>query len=161
MSYNIFRIFGYLLEPVLSDLVETEKHANSFVAYCMWPGKRPGFLWHHVSSILWSFASCSLMLLFAVMVSFVAQSITVHCICLSTSSKCWPDYPWSHCHVGFAVCHMTILHNFSIFTDGWGVSWFIVIVVAAGGFVVLHCVCLWVFLTLFHQILTIWAQKNP
>ena len=24
MSYNIFRNFGYLLEPVLSDLVETE-----------------------------------------------------------------------------------------------------------------------------------------
>ena len=35
MSYNIFRNFGYLLEPVLSDLVETEKHANSFVAYCI------------------------------------------------------------------------------------------------------------------------------
>ena len=34
MSYNIFRNFGYLLEPVLGDLVETEKHANSFVAYC-------------------------------------------------------------------------------------------------------------------------------
>ena len=34
MSYNIFRNFGYLLEPVLSDLVETETHANSFVAYC-------------------------------------------------------------------------------------------------------------------------------
>ena len=32
MSYNIFRNFGYLLEPVLSDLVETEKHVNSFVA---------------------------------------------------------------------------------------------------------------------------------
>ena len=35
MSYNIIRNFGYLLEPVLSDLVETEKHANSFIAYCM------------------------------------------------------------------------------------------------------------------------------
>ena len=35
MSYNIFRNFGYLLEPVLSDLVETEKHANGFVAYCI------------------------------------------------------------------------------------------------------------------------------
>ena len=35
MSYNIFRVFGYLLEPVSSDLVETEKHAHSFVAYCI------------------------------------------------------------------------------------------------------------------------------
>ena len=31
MSYNIFRNFGYLLEPVLSDLVETEKHANGLL----------------------------------------------------------------------------------------------------------------------------------
>ena len=37
MSYNIFRNFGYLLEPVLSDLVETEKHVNGFVAYCIYP----------------------------------------------------------------------------------------------------------------------------
>ena len=35
MSYNTFRNFEYLLEPVLSDLVETAKHANGFVAYCM------------------------------------------------------------------------------------------------------------------------------
>ena len=35
MSYNFFRNFGYLLEPVLSDLVETAKHANGFVAYCI------------------------------------------------------------------------------------------------------------------------------
>ena len=35
MSYNIFKNFGYLLEPVSSDLVETETHVNSFVAYCI------------------------------------------------------------------------------------------------------------------------------
>ena len=44
MSYNIFRNFGYLLEPVSSDLVETEKHANGFVAYCISPSSRTRLL---------------------------------------------------------------------------------------------------------------------
>ena len=48
MSYNIFRNVGYLLEPVLSDLVETEKHANSFVAYCTW------VLFKHHYSMVWA-----------------------------------------------------------------------------------------------------------
>ena len=58
----------------------------------MWLGNRPGFLWHHLSFIPQSFASSSLMLVFAT-VSFVAQLIMVHCVCLSSSSRCWPGWP--------------------------------------------------------------------
>ena len=59
----------------------------------MWVENMPGFSWHHVSSIPWSFVLCSSMLVFATMVAFMAQLIMVCCVCLSSSSRCWPDWP--------------------------------------------------------------------
>ena len=58
----------------------------------------------------------------------------------------------------------SLFHKFSpyfwISSDGQGVLWLIVVVVALGGFVVVHCVCSWVFLTAFCQIASILSSKK-
>ena len=59
----------------------------------MWSGNIPGLSQHHLSSISWSFASCSSLLLFVAMASFMAQLITVHCVSQLSISKCWPGWP--------------------------------------------------------------------
>ena len=51
----------------------------------IWVGNNLGFSRHHMSSILWSFLSCSLTLLFAVIASSVAWSIMDHFICQSSN----------------------------------------------------------------------------
>ena len=59
----------------------------------MWSGNIPGLSWHHLSTISRSFASCSLMLLFVVMASFMAQLITIHCVFQPSINRCWPGRP--------------------------------------------------------------------